>query len=188
MDSKKFLIILVSSVLAVFLGAFVAFWAIFGNLQKNYHTSFFDRNMVTGVDDSFAQMDKMFEHQQKMLDRINKDFDDLMNNNQSHSGFMLLGNHGTGAENSASIKTEEQKDFYKITVNLKPFNKDGKNVDVKVKGNTVSISAKYQSKDKNEFNSSQFYQSLTLPSKLEAKDIKQEKHGDSLVITIPKKI
>lgn len=72
----------------------------------------------------------------------------------SPSGFMFIGNNN---QNSASIKTEDLKDSYKITVDLKPFNNDKKNIDVKVKDNIVSISAQYQSKDKNEFSSSQFY-------------------------------
>ena len=35
---------------------------------------------------------------------------------------MFSGNNDANSENSTSIKTENLKDFYKITVDLKPFN------------------------------------------------------------------
>lgn len=89
-------------------------------------------------------------------------------------------------KNYSNIKTEETNDFYKITIDLKPFDNDSKNVNIKVKNNKVTISAQYQLKNKNEFNSSQFYQSLTLPEKIDTKDIKQEIQKNYLIITIPK--
>ena len=191
MENKNFFIVLFSSVLAVFAGAFFAFFAVFGNIHKNYQTSFFSDRFIpitiANRNDSLPQFDKIFEKQQKLVDEINKDFDNLMNQNLVPAGFMFLGHNNTGYGDSTGIKTEEMKDCYKITVDLKPFNKDEKNVDVKVKDSTISISAKYQQKDKSKFSSSQFYQALTLPGKLSSKDIKQQKHGDSLVITISKK-
>jgi len=194
MDNKKFLIVLAGSVVAVFLGAFLAFWILFGNVHKHYQTSFIDNGIfpraiaMDNPDDYFPRIDKMIENQQKLFNKINKDFEELMNVNPAPSGFMFLGSNKINNQNSASIKTEESKDSYKITVDLKPFNNDEKNVDLKVKDNIISISANYQSKDKNEFSSSHFYQSLTLPAKLNVKDIKQEKQGASLVITIPKEL
>lgn len=180
MDNKKFLIILFSSFIAFFLGSFFAFQAIFGNFEKN-------SSSFTGIDDSFSQMDKMIEEHQKILDQFNKDIDHFMNKNNTSSGIVIIDNQGIKTINSAIVSSEETKDSYRILVDLKPFNKDEKNIGIKVKNKTVQISAQYKSKDDNKFNYSQFYQTLSIPEKLNMDDIKREKYGDKLVITIPKK-
>lgn len=192
METKKFFIILLSSVLAVFVGAFLSFWVLFGNINNNYHKVsndsliipkvFATENTINDISDT----NKVIEQQVKIFDKVNKDFEELMNIKPVPSSYMFIGKNRINNQSQTSIKTEELKDKYKITVDLKPFNNDEKNVDLKVKDNTISISANYQSKAKNEFNSSHFYQSLTLPEKLNIKEIKQEKKGSYLIITVPK--
>lgn len=193
METKKFLIILLSSVLAVFVGTFLAFWILFGNIN-NYHKAFSNSLIIPeafaaeNTIKNISDIDKVIEQQIKFFDKINKDFEELMNIKPVPSGYIFLGKNKINNQSQTSIKTEELKDKYRITVDLKPFNNDEKNVDLSVKDNTISISANYQSKAKNDFNSSHFYQSLTLPEKLNVKDIKQEKKDSNLIITIPKQL
>lgn len=188
MDKKNFLHLLLAVVVTIFFSIFFSFWFFFGR-NKNQEYINPENNVPTAVinaNDSFKQMNKMIENQQKYFDQINQNIDDSTTQGNRSANFLFAGNNLLNMENSASIRTEELKDSYKITVNLKPFNNDPNNIDLKVKGNRITISAKYKSKNKNEFNSSQFYESLTLPSKLDAGTIKKQKEGSNLIIVIPK--
>lgn len=169
MDKKNFTILLVSTVLAAFLGAF---WAVY--LSRPPHPPL---GMSSPM--PIAEQEKMMDEQEEYLEKFNHDFDELVEHSPARGSFISI--------NNAGLKTEETKNMYKIIVDLKPFNNDEKNVIIKVKGNTIHISAQYKSKDKNEYSSSQFHQALTFPTKINDKAIKQEKKGDSLIITIPKK-
>lgn len=160
MNKKQFIILLFSTCIAAFFGAFVAF------------------RMVTMPPPPPPIMD---------TNQIVKQNEDFMNQPPMPANFMVFGNSFLNAGNVTSIKTEETKDGYLIKINLKPFNNEPKNVDVKVKGKHVSISANYKSKTQNQSSSSEFYQSLTLPSKIDDKAVTQKKEGNFLVITIPKK-
>lgn len=178
MNKKQFSILLISIVLAAFLGAFAASVFVFGNRQPAPPAGF----GPAYIGDKPMMPDEILEHQKKLFDnfeKINDDIENVVEHSPAGAGFVFVNNKG--------LKTEETKDAYKIIVDLKPFNKDEKNVDVKTLGNSIIISANYKSKDKNEFSSSQFYQSLSLPIKIDEKTVKKVKQGDSLVIIIPKK-
>ena len=168
MDKKNFTILLVSTVLAAFLGAF---WAVY--LSRPPHPP-----LGMNPPMPIAEQEKMMEQQEDYFEKFNHDFDELVEHSPARGSFISI--------NNAGLKTEETKDMYKIIVDLKPFNNDEKNVNVKTHGKTVSISAQYKSKDKNEYSSSQFHQELMLPTKIDANAVKEEKKGDSLIITIPK--
>lgn len=168
MDKKHFIILLLSTITAAFLGAF---WAV--HLSRPPHPPL---GMKTPI--QLEDQEKIMEQQEEFFEKFNHNFDDFIEYSPAGASFISMNNTG--------LKTEETKDAYKIMVDLKPFNNDEKNVHVKIKGNTVHISAEYNSKDKNNFSSSQFHQALMLPSKIDTEEIKQEKQGDSLVIILPK--
>jgi len=86
-----------------------------------------------------------------------------------------------------SITSEEFKDMYKIIINLKPFGNDENNIKVDVKGKTIIISADYKSEGKKKSSSAKLYQSFTLSTKVDPKEIKKEIKDGLLIITIPKK-
>lgn len=157
MERNKFLILLFSTIIAAFFGSFLASCLILTPAPIFVKTI------------PMSDIDRQFINQQPIP-----------------VDYPIFGNTLLNAGNVTSIKTEETKDGYKIKINLKPFNNDPKNVDVKIKGKKVSISAQYKSKTKQGTSSSQFFQTLTLPEKIDIKAVKQEKQGDSLVITIPK--
>lgn len=168
MDKKNFTILLLSTVLAAFLGAF---WAV--HLSRPPHPP-----LGMSSPQQLAEQEKIMEQQEEFFDKFNHNFDDFVEHTPAGASFIAMNNIG--------LKTEETKDAYKISVDLKPFNNDEKNVQIKTHGKTVTISADYKSKDKQNFSSSQFHQTLILPSKIEADEISKVKHGDSLVITLPK--
>lgn len=168
MDKKHFIILLLSTITAAFLGAF---WAV--HLTKPPHPPL---GMKTPM--QLENQEKIMEQQEEFFEKFNHNFDDFVEHTPASASFIAMNNIG--------LKTEETKDAYKITVDLKPFNNDEKNVKVNVHGKTVSISAEYKSNDKEDFSSSQFHQTLMFPSRIKTEEIKQEKQGNSLIITIPK--
>lgn len=186
MEKKNFVILLVSTALAAFLGSFLAPFFIF-TIHKPMMPPpphpFFERGPMhpptpQDIDRTIKQNEKMMEEQEEFFDKMEDNFVDKMGTPPGQAHFIHINNTG--------LKTQETKDMYKIIVDLKPFDNNQKNVDVKIKGNSITISAKYESKNKNDFSSSQFYQSMTLPSKINPNGIKQQKEGNSLIVLIPK--
>jgi len=166
MEKNKFLILLFSVIIAAFFGSFLASYII---LTPNNPEPIFAPKTPNVTFD------------------INKQRKNLTNQEPSATDFPIFGNNLLNVGNVTSIKTEETKDGYKIKIDLKPYNNDPKNVAVKIRGRNVSISAQYQSKNKQGASSSKIYQSFTLPEKIDEKTVKQEKAGNYLVITILKK-
>ncbi len=92
-----------------------------------------------------------------------------------------------GSSNFSSVKTEETEKEYKITLDLKKFGNDEKNVNFELKNNTVTISAKYENRgQENYYNSSSFYKSFSLPSKVDANNVKKIIENNKLIFIIPK--
>lgn len=187
MDKKNFVILLTSTLIAAFLGAFIASFAIYKMIMPPPPPPLATPFVLEGVkppswndvNSVFEQNKKIMEQQEEFFDKFNDEIENTLEHSPTGARFVYVNNN--------SLRTQETPDAYKITIDLKPFNNDEKNVKVEVKGKTVTISAKYKSDDdKSKFNSSQFYQSLTLPAKVDEKSIIQKKEGDLLVITIPK--
>lgn len=185
MEKKKFFIILSSVVLAAFCGSFIA-----GRMSaKNNFTqpSYFIPAVMADSAEMSKQFDVMMENHQKIIEKMNKEMDALMKENTDSSQYFTVSSKvSTG--NFTAIKTEEMPTLYKITIALSSFNNDPKNVNVEIKGNRVIISALYKANDNKEASSSQFYQSLTLASKIDANSIKKYQEKNSLIIEIPKKV
>jgi len=192
MDRKKFLILLFSTIAAAFVGAFLASYIFFPAPPMTFLQRPMFGNMAPPVSpppgfvqvQNSEQMDKMFKDQQKVFENINDQSNNFIK--QQPMPNFAFSSSNNFSNNGTSITTEETKDMYVIKVNLKPFDNDQKNIEVKIKGKKVTISAQYKTKDKNEYSSSQFYQSLRLPVDIDAKAVSQKKEGDFLVITIPK--
>lgn len=192
MDKKHFLILLGSVILAIFVSIFFSFWVFFGHHRPSEprfaHVMIAPPNTAYAgdVDASFKEINKMMERQQKIIDKMNKDFANQMV--ATPNNFVFVNDKVFKSNDSVSITSEEFKDKYEITINLKPFNNDENNIKVNVKDKTVIISADYKSQGKKKSNSASLYQSFTLSSKIDPKEVKKDKKGDLLIITIPKKI
>lgn len=165
---KKFFIGLAVGFLAIFLGSFLAFYLIFHQLSNNMQVSYFNRELNTPFNSPFFERN------------INRDFNNLIRDTRNIPLNFPM-------QPIVSVRSEDNRDNYKLLFNLKSFGNNAQNVDIKADGNRLTISAKYENKEKNKFfNSSSFYQSIMLPKKIDISKIKKEQKGDTLIITIPK--
>ena len=83
------------------------------------------------------------------------------------------------------LKIEETKDSYKLTIDLKQFHDNEKNVKIDVKPNSIKISGKSAMKTENAQSSFSYYQEIPLSKKIDVDDIKKEKIANDYVITLP---
>lgn len=183
MENKKFLILLLSTILAAFLGSFIAGRVV---AQKTLAQQGFMPAAIAQPVDISKQFDVIMENHQKLIEKMNKDMDAIMKQAPDSAQYFTV-NSKVSTGNYTAIKTEETPNNYKITISLSAFNNNPDNVKVEVKGNRVIISALYKSNDKKESTSSQFYQALTLPSKIDEKAIKKHQENNLLIIEIPKR-
>lgn len=192
MDKKQFSILLISSVSLAFLGAFlgtiVAFKEI-GPKQMNQRPfpHFMKEQMeqppMMDMSRDFvvpdAKTESLIEEQEKFIDKAEDDFEDMMEHAPTPARLVLI--------TSGGINTQELKNAFKVTVDLRPFNNDEKNVKVNTHGDKIFVAAKYRTGQNGDFKSSQLHQMLTFPVKIDTTKIKKQKEGNSLVIIIPKK-
>ena len=183
MDRDKFIILLASVVITVFFSIFFSFWFFLEKRPSQYYV--LPKDMMHPpidfkISEYFDQVDKVLENQQKVFEKLNEEFDKPLSQSPGFKNLIKL------RPNSTRIKSEETNNFYKISVNLKSFNNDPKNISTEIKGNTITISAQYKKEGKDKFSSSKYYQSMTLPFKIDAKAVKKEQEGDFLIITVPK--
>jgi HSP20 family molecular chaperone IbpA len=169
--SDRFVIKLLLGFLAIFLGAFAAFFFAFSTIAKNTNIAYAFNN------------DSFFKTQDEFFNNADKEFDRIFKENQ----MVITRLDKNLLKPDATIRTEENPKEYKITVNLKTYGNDEKNINFKTDKNRVSISAKYENnKNKNSYSSSSFYESFGLPGKIDNSKIVKERKGDNLVIIIPK--
>ncbi|OGI23426.1 MAG: hypothetical protein A2287_02530 [Candidatus Melainabacteria bacterium RIFOXYA12_FULL_32_12] len=178
--NSKFLATLGIGFIAIFLGSLTAVFLVFSHIIKTTNVSYisvdslfdnlsnFNSSNTSIFNDIDNQINKIFKEVQTLLPSFN--FNAKLN-----------------LSNSPTIKTESTPNEYKITVNLKTLGEDENNVNLEIKDNIVNISAKYENKkDDRIISSSSFYQSFTLPEKIDSSKIKKVKQGSNLIITIPK--
>lgn len=169
--SKRFLMGLAIGVLGVIVGAFLTFGVVLGFIFNGPAiasdiTAFnFDR-----------RAEKLFEDMEKEMNSMTgmPAFSSLHMKNSSSFGV------------TPAVQTEATGKEYKIKVNLKAFGNNEENVKVKKEGNHLIVSAQYEQKGKDSFNSSNFYNSFTVDEKTDISKLKKEKKGNTLLIIIPK--
>lgn len=183
MENKRFLILLLSTILAAFLGSFIAGRAV---AKKAYVQPAFMPAVIASPEDISNEINAMMENHRRIMDKMNKDMDAMMKEASDSANYVTV-NSKVSSGSYTGIKTEETPNGYKITIALNSFDNNPDNVKIEVKGNKVIISAQYKSSDKKESTSSQFYQSLTLGEKIDESSIKKHQEGKFLIIEIPKK-
>jgi len=168
-NTKKFLIALGAGFVALFLGALVAFYLVLSQFTKNINISYSTNSAYAN---DFTD--------QNIFNDIDRQFNSVLKNMPQHENFNIIDSH-------SSVKTEDNPNEYKVSVDLKPFGGDEKNVNIKIQGNRVIISATYKNgKDKNQFSSSSFYQSFSVPGKVDPSKIIKKREADILTVIVPK--
>jgi len=180
-STKKFWMTLAVIFVAIFLSCFAAFYVLALQMNKNSEQDYF-------FGDNFGNMNmhKYMMQTDRMFDDFDKEFANIPDAELFPMGMLRFGSSKI-LNDAPTVKTDETPQEYKISVKLKPFNNDAKNVEVKTKGKRVSISAEYKNEKDKSYNSSMFYESFVLPSKIDSSMIKKEVKGEYLTITIPKK-
>ena len=116
------------------------------------------------------------------LDRILREQDRVFNDfNKIPIGFQAALNEKSPVE----VESFKEENAYKIIIDLKPFDNNINNVDVKVDGRKVTVSGiKYKDRHNRE-DLYTFSQTFLLPQEVDALDVKKEKVKDKYVITLP---
>lgn len=178
MDRKKFSILILSTSLAAFLGAFFASLFVFGNLNRPVPPFFINHPPTPPGYREIPNPQAAIQEQQELFNKFNKDVDKSLKMDLNRDGFIYV--------NNSELKTKETPDSYVITIDLKPFGLNPKNVTIKADDKKVLILAQYQSKNKKGVSSAKFSQELSFPVDINEDKITKQKQGDFLVITIPK--
>lgn len=162
-EIKKYTLIALISFSAALTGVYTAF---------KIHDAQINNYPPKMIQEMYKMEKQTFFDADKLIDIQNNIFKDLILNN-------------------SNVKIEEKPKNYIITVNLKNFGNDEKNIKLKTDEHSIEISATNRQEKKNDQNSSfsenSFYQKITSAEKLDTKSIKKEKNGANLIITIPKK-
>ena len=116
------------------------------------------------------------------IDRIMKEQDKLFNEMSTlpmHNSAMFV------IKSPIETYKDESTNSYKMIINLKPFNNNPKNVEVKIKGNKVEVNAAAEKTNKNSDKIYTFNQSFVLPEMIDEKKVTKEKIKHKYVITMP---
>lgn len=155
----KYLLIL----MAIFLGAFLAVYFV---ADITVHKYFYPPKPafleMRDIDDMIKEEDMTMK--------------DLLNYQNTPSPFVSA---------PVKIQTLQEDNFYKIILDLKPFNGNVNNITIKAKPYSIGIVGKYDSKTKNSKKDISFVQNFSLPEKIDVKAIKKQKEGNNYIITLP---
>ncbi len=185
-STKKFWLTLAVISVAIFLGCFLGFYVFAQQMSKNDQYDYIYNNNFDHI--------RMHKHMQRYMEQADRMFDDFDREFAEIDDFKLI---PTGMMQFASpklingkptVQTSETSKDYIIKINLKPFNNDAKNVQVKTKDKRVIISADYSSEKDDSYSSSMFYQSFNLPTKVNPSMMKKEVKNNYLTVIIPKNL
>lgn len=172
-DGNSEMIRLLTVALSSFLGAFLAV-ALLGRMLLHDYVNSHIPNPQTPVSQNATIEPSVFD-EDEMFRTLNRDFE------------MMTPRFVTPIATTKFqvVKFEENNDNYKITIDLKQFHDDERNVTVDVKPHLVKISGKASMKSDNAQSSFSYFQEMPLAKKADIDDIKKEKIGNNYIITIP---
>lgn len=182
LKDKRFLIAIAVGFVAIFLGAFVAFYVMFYKWTHSINyvaDGFSQKAFILSPENMFRDFDKGFEKTVTELNTTNKQY--LSNVKEFNMPDDFLSQN-----NFSALNVNENQDNYILKLNLKPFGNDANNVKTDIKDNKIIISANYKNKDKNNLSSATFYQSLSLPKKITFAQMKKTAKDGFLTITVKK--
>lgn len=149
--------------LLIFLGAFCAFYTV-----ADWH---FKRMMPMSImPPSSGIVDKMIQKDMQKMDKMLKHNEDMYFPRNSKANIVHL---------------EQNEDNYKVIIDLRAFDNNDKNVQVKTNGNILTISARTIKKSKNNEQVSEFQQNYMFGDNVQLANLKKEIEGHYYVIEIP---
>ena len=148
--------------LLIFLGAYCAFytvsdWHFKRMLDPMYQMHKFDRD--------FSRHERKFEKMQK-------------NNFELQEKVMR-------PQGQEFIHAEKLNDAYRFTIDLKPFNNNDKNVEVRTEGNMLIIDAAGEKNNRNKQEITKYSQAFAFGEDIKANEITKVREGNNYIITVP---
>ena len=158
--------------LLVFLGEFLAFYVVADwHFKRILDPSFYMRRMDRAVmqrEKNFDKMERRALKQQEWIDKRAMKMQQKM-----------------ADQASQFIHVEKADDAYKIVIDLKPFDNNEKNVEVRTDGNTVIINAAGEKNSHHRQEIVKYSQAFAFSENIDASAITKVREGDKYIITIP---
>lgn len=145
----------------IFAAAFCAFYTVADWYMKKFFPPEFVRPSFSN------RMDKMFQKDMKMMDEMLKD-----------DGLMSRRSVGV-------IHLEQDKNEYKVIIDLRAFDNNENNVQVLTSGNLLTINGRTITKSKHNEQISEFRQSYLFGGNVKLKDLTKSRNGNYYVVSIP---
>lgn len=147
--------------LLIFLGAFLAFYVV-----SDWHF----KRMLDPVY-QMRRMDRAIQKQERQFDNLaRKEF-------QRQNQF---------ERNTAQfIKVERTQDAYKIIIDLRPFDNNEKNVELKTEGNKLIINAAGEKNGKRGQEIIRYSQAFAFSDDVDMDNIMKVREGNNYIITVP---
>ena len=115
-------------------------------------------------------VDKMIQKDMQKMDKMLKHNEDMYFPRNSKANIVHL---------------EQNEDNYKVIIDLRAFDNNDKNVQVKTNGNVLTIGARTIKKSKNNEQVSEFQQNYMFGDNVQLANLKKEIEGHYYVIEIP---
>ena len=145
----------------IFLGAFCAFYVV-----SDWH---FKRMMVIRpFNHEMGMAQKMMKNEMKTMDKM---FKSQQRDMQKRSANI--------------IHMEQDDDEYKVVIDLRAFDNNENNLQVKTNGNILTIDGRTIKKSKNNEQISEFQQNYLFGDNVNLAELEKETNGNFYVITIP---
>lgn len=147
--------------LMVFLGAFTAFYVV-----ADWH---FKRMMDPAV--QMRNFERAMIKQERKMDKFaQKEFQKARKFEQNTAQF---------------IRVEQNEGFYKIIIDLRPFDNNEKNIEIKTEGNTLTINAAGEKNMKNKKEVIKYTQTFAFGENVDVNDITKVREGNNYIISVP---
>ena len=86
---------------------------------------------------------------------------------------------------SQFVHVEKNADAYKIIIDLRPFDNDERNVEVKTQGNTLIINAAGERNSNHREEVLKYSQAFAFPEHIDTDEITKVREGHNYIITVP---
>lgn len=158
--------------LMAFLGAFAAFYVITDWHFKRMYDPVYQMGRI---DKAIMQRERNFD---KMEMRALK---------QQHKMENKAFKHQEKMEKNAIqfVHVEKDKDAYRIIIDLRPFDNNEKNVEIRTEGNTLIVSAAGERNSHNKEEIIRYSQAFDFAEDIDASEITKVREGSKYIITVP---
>ena len=147
--------------LLIFLGAFAAFYVV-----SDWHFKRMTDPML-----QMQQIDKALMRQEQRFDKMARKELQRQYKMEKHT--------------AQFVHVEKNDDTYKIIIDLRPFDNNEKNVEVRTEGNTVIINAAGEKNTRSKHEIMKYSQAFAFGEDIDTNNITKVREGSNYIITVP---